>query len=252
MNVVAEMLLNEPAPMAIWAALMVLTLPALLVLGSPHGVRSPRRALRDIVEVLRERGERRRRQDEEAASAARYADEVRAAADRAAVAADRWQEIWEQAEQDRETAWHAWLDADERLRAARAATAFGTPWTPQTPSEYVARERFLHRAVAAAAERGELPAAAVADALAARNGWDARLHPLEQELAIRRAAAAHLRAAYEASVRTELAARHDAELAARARESLRREAADALAVRHAIPIVRETVTVAPRPALARV
>jgi hypothetical protein len=249
-NVVAEMLLNEPAPVAIWAALMILTLPALLMLGSPHGVRSPRRALRDIVDVLRERGDRRRRQDEEAASAARYADEVRAAADRASVAADRWQEIWEQAEQDRETAWHAWLDADERLRAARAAAAFGTPWTAQTPTEYAARERFLHRAVAAAAAAGELPAAAVADALAGRNGWDARLHPLEQELAIRRAAAAHSRAAYEASVRTELSTRHDAELAARARESLRREAADALALRHAIPLPHEPVALAPRAALA--
>ena len=233
MNIVADMLLNEPAPAAIWAVLMVLTLPALLLLGSPHGVRSPRRALRDIIDMVRERGEHRRKRDDDTRQAGRYADEVRAAADRATLAADRWQEHWERAEHDRENAWYAWLDADDRLRAARAAAAWGTPWTPRTTSEYAARETYLHRAVAAAAGRGELPAAAVADALAGRGGWDARLHPLEQDLAVRRAATAHLRESYEKSIGVELAARHDAELAARARESLRREAADALVVRPA-------------------
>src|SRR4051812_46997592 len=108
MNVVAEMLLNEPAPLAIWAALILLTLPALLVLGSPHGVRSPGRALADLVHVLRERGEHRRRQSDEAVQAARYAEELRSAANRAVDAAQRWQEHAEQAEQRREDAWRAW------------------------------------------------------------------------------------------------------------------------------------------------
>jgi hypothetical protein len=238
MNIVADMLLNEPAPAAIWAVLMVLTLPALLLLGSPHGVRSPRRALRDIVDLFRERGDDRRRRNDEERQVARYADEVRAASNRAALAAERWQEHWEQAEQHRENAWYAWLQADERLRDARAAAAFSTPWTARTPSEYAAREAHLHRMVTAAAGRGELPAAAVADAWAGRDGWDARLHPLEQDLAVRRAVATHLRAAYDTAVRAESAARHDAELAARARESLRREAADALLIR---PTVHETM-----------
>jgi hypothetical protein len=238
MNIVADMLLNEPAPAAIWAVLMVLTLPALLLLGSPHGVRSPRRALRDIVDLFRERGDDRRQRHDAERQAARYADEVRAASNRAALAAERWQEHWEQAELRRENAWYAWLDADERLREARAAAAFSTPWTARTPTEYAAREAHLHRMVADAAGRGELPASAVPDAWAGRNGWDARLHPLEQDLAVRRAVAAHLRAGYDAAVRAESAARHDAELAARARESLRREAADALMIR---PTVREAV-----------
>jgi hypothetical protein len=250
MNIVADMLLNEPAPAAIWAALMVLTLPALLLLGSPHGVRSPRRALRDIVDLVRERGEHRRQRDEDTLQAARFADEVRAAADRATLAADRWQEHWERAERERENAWYAWLDADERRRAAHAAAAWGTPWTPRTTNEYAARETYLHRAVTAAAGRGELPAEAVADALAGRGGWDARLHPLEQDLAVHRATAAHLREAYEKSIVVELATRHDAELAARARESLRREAADALMTLSATPRIsgRTTPLVAPRPA----
>jgi hypothetical protein len=227
MNVVAEMLLNEPAPLAIWATLTLLTLPALLVLGSPHGVRRPRRALLEVIEIVRERGERHRQRQHEAVQAVRYAEEVRAAAGRAAHAADLWQDRWQQAEQQRTAAWTALAAAEDRLRRGRGAAAFGTPWTPQTPTEYAARERFLHQAVRAAAGRGELPTAAVADALAARAGWDPRLHPVEQELAVHQAAVAHLRARYEQAAEAEQTAWHDAQLAARTRQSLRAEAARA-------------------------
>jgi hypothetical protein len=242
MNVVAEMLLSEPAPFAIWAALMLLTLPAVLVLGSPHGVRSPHRALTDMVDFLRERGDRRREQRDQAVQAARYAEEVRSAADRAVHSAQLWQERWEQAEQTVETAWHAWLEADTRLRRGLAGAAFGTPWTPQTPSEYATRERFLHRAVFEAAARGELSPSAVADALAGRGGWDARLHPLDQELAVLRASVAHLFAAYESAVVAEKAAEHDAHLAGRTRDSLRHEATaaavQAASLHHLLPADR--------------
>src|SRR5690349_6931865 len=108
MNVVAEMLLTTPAPAAIWATLMVLTLPAVLVLASPQGVRNPRQALRDIVALIRERGERRRRLALEALSATQYADEVRVAADRAQLGAGRWQERWEQTTDELTDAWQAW------------------------------------------------------------------------------------------------------------------------------------------------
>lgn len=227
MNVVAEMLLTEPAPIAIWAALIMLTFPALLLLSSPSGLRHPRRAAHEMVAVLRERGEQRRRQAAEAARATRYADEITVAADRAAAGAQRWQELWEQSELDVDTAWSAWLDADARLRTALAAAAWGTPWSVRTCEEYAARERHLHRAVAEAAGRGELPAAAVADALAGRNGWDARLHPVEQDLVIARASAAWLRQRYDEAVAAERAARHDAELSRRAALSLRDEAVTA-------------------------
>ena len=80
MNIVADMLLTEPAPMAIWAALMVLTLPALVVLASPHNVRNPGRALIDTVGVLRRRAEQRDaerlRRLQEALQVARYAEEI--------------------------------------------------------------------------------------------------------------------------------------------------------------------------------
>ncbi|GAA0490024.1 hypothetical protein Ade02nite_24500 [Paractinoplanes deccanensis] len=223
MNVVAEMLLTTPAPAAIWATLMLLTLPAVLVLASPQGVRHPRRALRDVAALIRERADRRRQRTLEAIAATQYADEVRVAADRAELAAARWQERWEQTSDDVTTAWLAWLDADARLRARRSAAAFGTPWSAQTPTEYAARERFLHRAVREAAAHGWLPTAAVADALAGRAGWDPRLHPLEQELVVCRAAEGHLRDRYERAVLAERAARHDAWLARTTGDSLRQE-----------------------------
>ena len=220
MNVVADMLLTEPAAAVIWVMLMLLTVPAVLLLSNPDALRSRRPP-----------GGRSPRADE-AAYASTFADEIGVAADRAEVGADRWWQHWQHAERLLAEAWQAWLDADERLRASRAAAAFGLPWSVRTCDEYAARERFLHRAVAAAADRGDLPAAAVADALAGRGGWDARLHPLEQELVVDRVAAAYRRQRYEHAVEWERTARHDAELARRAGDSLRREA-DAAAVRAA-------------------
>ena len=214
MNVVAEMLLTQPAPIAIWATLILLTLPAVLLLGRPELLREPRRALASL----------RPRPADRPVRAGRFADEVAVAAERAEIAADRWHQHWRQAEEEVSAAWHGWLDADARLRASRAAAAFGTPWSVPTCAEYAARERFLHRAVATAADRGDLPAAAVADALAGRGGWDARLHPLEQEVVINRVMAAYRRQRYEQAIAWERTARHDAELARRAGESLRREA----------------------------
>ena len=252
MNVVAEMLLTEPAPAAIWATLMLLTLPAVLMLASPQAMRHPGRALRETFGVLRERGERRRQRTLEALAAVQFADEVRVAADRAALSAERWQERWEQTADDVATAWQAWLDADARLRVRRAAAAFGTPWSAQTPTEYAARELFLHRAVTEAVGHGWLPVAAIADALTGRAGWDARLHQLEQELVVARAAAGHLRDRYERAVAAEEAARHDATLARRTADSLRQESWEATAraerVRHLLP-ADEPVRVAASPAV---
>lgn len=224
MNVVADMLLT-PAPAVIWATLTVLTLPALLLLGSPDGMRHPRLAAREIVAALRGHREELRRQAAEAARAARYAEEVRVAADRAAAGAERWQQVWQRSADEVDGAWQAWLGADARLRNLVAAAAWGPPVPVRTCDEYAARERFLHRAVAAAAGRGDLPPAAVADAPAGRNGWDARLHPVDQELVIARASVVWLWQRYQQAVAAERAAWHDAELARRTRDSLVREAA---------------------------
>ena len=224
MNVVAEMLLTEPAPAAIWATLMLLALPAMLLLGSPTGLRNPRGAAREVVAVLEEHREDRRRQAAEAANATRFAEEVRVAAERATDNAERWQRRWEQCTEEVDAAWQAWLDADARLKRNLAAAAWATPAPVRTCEEYAARDRFLHRAVAAAVERGDLPQTAIDDALAGRDGWDARLHPVEQELTIARATAAWQRQRYERAVTAERVAWHDAELARRTRDSLQAEA----------------------------
>lgn len=243
MNILAEMLLTEPAPMAIWAALMLLTLPALVVLASPHNVRNPGRALIDTVGFLRRRAERRDaerlRRAEEASQAVRYAEEVRVAAEQAGYAVRRWHDLWTAAGERADAAWQARQAADARRARSRATAAFGTPYTPRTPAEYACRERYLHRVVAAAAERGELPATAVADARSGRNGWDARLHPAEQERVVHRVSAAYLARVHELAVARERAAWHDLERARRNQDALLREAAvaqgRAALVRHLAP-----------------
>ncbi|MBL7261191.1 hypothetical protein [Paractinoplanes lichenicola] len=224
MNVVAEMLLNDPAPAAIWATLIVLTFPALLVLGSPEAMRHPGRMLRDVLATVRAALSSSSAPAPDPSGEQRWAAEVRVAADRAAISAQRWQELWEQAETTMTAAYESWLDADERLRRATLAARWGTPWSVRTCEEYAARERFLHNAVSAACARGDLPAEALADATAGRNGWDARLHPVDQELVIAKATAAYRRHCYEVAATAERTAWHDVDLARRASSSLNREA----------------------------
>nr|WP_221382478.1 hypothetical protein [Actinoplanes polyasparticus] len=222
------MLLTEPTPLVIWGSLLVMTVPAVLLLGSPHVLREPGRALRDLFAALhRARPARSSSRSQKALDAVRFAAEVQVAADRAAVAAGQWRQRWEQAEEQQAADWQAWLDADARLRDSLAAAAFRSPWPTGTCAEYAARERFLHRVVAAAVERGDLPAAAMVDALAGRQGWDARLHPVEQQLVINRAAAAYRRRRYELSAQAEQDAWRYAGSAVQAADTLRRTAREA-------------------------
>ncbi|SDT69065.1 hypothetical protein [Actinoplanes derwentensis] len=226
MNILAEMLLTEPAPMAIWGTLMLFTLPALVVLANPDGVRNPHLALRDtanFVRLHRERQrERRARWEAETAQAVRYAQEVRVAATQAAEAVDRWQAHWQAASEQVDAAWSAWQAADARWARSRATAAFGAPWTPRNPAEYADRERFLHRRLRSAVSCGELPVTAPADVR-----WDATLHPVEQEMALHQAYAAHREWEHAAAVAAERAAWHDVQLSRRSRDSLLREAARA-------------------------
>lgn len=228
MNVLAEMLLTEPAPMAIWAALMLLTLPALVVLANPDGVRNPGTALVEAANFVRRtrrrRAGRRAVEAAEAQAAVRYALELRVAVAQAAEAVDRWQTHWEAASDRVDATWAAFRAADARRARSRAAGAFGAPWTPQDPAEYASRERFLHEQVRAAVSRAELPVSALVDVLAGRAGWDPCLHPAEQEIALYRACAEHLERVHRAAVVAERAAWHDTQLARRGRDSLRREA----------------------------
>jgi hypothetical protein len=243
MNVVAEMLLSDPAPMMIWGLLMIVSLPALLLLGSPEAVRNPGQFLIESWSVLRRERCRRERERQEALHTVRYAAELTVAAERATEAAARWHEYWQETEFSADAAWRAWQDAEQQLTRSRAAAAFTMP-AARTPGDYADRERFLHHTVAEAVSRGDLPATALGDALTGHGGWNPWLHPVDQELAVRRAAAAHRHGLYQAAVMAERCAGHDTRLAVSTRDSLRREAgvavAQAVAVRNLIPVPRQS------------
>ncbi|BAL88799.1 hypothetical protein AMIS_35790 [Actinoplanes missouriensis 431] len=198
--------------------LLVLALPALLLLANPRALRDPRLATLETVGVLRRLRTDRSRRREQALEALRYAAEVRVATERAHHAAQRWQDIWRQSEEHVEEAWQAWQNAEDRLARTREAAAFPTPHAPQTPTEYADREQSLHRMLQTAAARGDLPTEAVVG-----GHWDPRLHPVEQELQVHRAIAAHRHRLYRQAVAAERAAWHDAQLAVATRDSLRRE-----------------------------
>jgi hypothetical protein len=225
----AQLLLREPAILTIWLILFLLAVPGLVVLASPEGVRRPRQALREAAETLRGYRDHRRPDAQEATDLTRYAQELTAAAEHAAATAQRWHERWLQTHQHLDSAWQAWQDAEAGLARRRAAAAFAVPETEPTPELYAERERFLARRVLAAARRGELPITVVADALAGRNGWDPQLHPVEQELHLHRATAAHLAERYHRAAAAERTVWHDTQLAAATRDSLRTEAATATA-----------------------
>jgi len=248
MNPVAEMLLSEPTPAAIWAALMLLCLPAVFLLASPHSLRHPRLALLDIIGTLRRRGELRRRAQADAVETTRYAQEMKVAADQARTAAHRWQQRRDKATAHTAAAWQAWQDADTDLTRLRAAAAWGTPRTTPTPACYADRERYLHRLVTTAINRGDLPT----DAL---TSFDPRLHQFDQDVAVARAIVAHRRDCYHRAAAEEATTIHDTHLAIRSRDSLHHEYVTATVhaanVHHLLPTDRPTPRARRRPVLAR-
>jgi hypothetical protein len=249
MNVVTEMLLTEPAPLAIWATLLLAAVLSVVVLAGVDGVRDPHLVLVDAVPFLRRVRARRARHREDAQHVVRYADELAVAATRAGRAAEQWRARSQRSEQDAVAAWQAWQDAEQGLTVIRSGSAFTMP-AADTPAEHADRERFLHRTVSAAVTRGDLPATALAEALAGQRGWHPWLHPVEQERAVQQATVAHRRHLHQRAVMAEKAARHDAQLACSARNSLRRETVAAVAqaapVRHLVPDLRPGEASRPR------
>jgi predicted S18 family serine protease len=235
MNLVSQVLLADSArPVAIWLILIVVSMPALLLLGSPEAMRHPKLAMLEIFGQARSYQQEQERLQREAVESVRFAEEVQVAAERAHESAQRWQELWRQAEEHAGDAWQAWQDAEERLTRARTASVFATPGTPRTAAEYADRERFLHRSLRAAVDSGDLPAEAW------RGAWDPRLHPVEQEYVLLKAIREHRQGLYRLAAAAERAAGHDAQLAFAAQDSLLREAAGAEvradAVRRNLPV----------------
>lgn len=140
-----------------------------------------------LAEVPRWLGRRLRRRGprvEQARDAHRYAGEVAVAAARAEQTVRRQHAEWLAVQAEVDVAWQEFDDADQAVRRLASTATLPTPDTARTPAEYADRERYLHRAAMSAYWRRELTVRQLTDALANRNGWDPRRHPVEQELTL--------------------------------------------------------------------
>ncbi|QKW11890.1 hypothetical protein EYA84_12255 [Verrucosispora sp. SN26_14.1] len=230
------------------AAVIWLTLLGVVILAIAALLLRPRRLLRfDAGARIREAAlPSRTEHTEEQRDQDRWAEEVAVAADRADATARRRREEWLAAQDEAEQAWQAYETAEADVRRLTAATGMPLPQTPRTPAEYADRERWLHRAAMEAYWRRELSVEQLSDVFAHR-GWDPRRHPVEQELALRRAVRDHLFARQQTAHAQEQERWRAAELAVAAARSLRDEALSAL-----LPQVEERESVLPLTALGGV
>ncbi|MGC4768592.1 hypothetical protein ACLQ25_06340 [Micromonospora sp. DT44] len=220
-TVLSAVLPDVPRAAAIWLSLLgvvVFAVAALLVRPGRLRLRlDPAARIRDAampshLEQAQEQREQRR-----------YAQEITVAAERAAATAQRRRAVWVAAQETVEAAWQALEAAEAGVRRLGAAAAMPLPQTARTPAEYADRERYLHRAALDAYWRRELSVEQLSDVFAHRDGWDPRLHPVEQELVLQRAVRDNLAAKHAAAVETEQAAWRATELAVAAARSLRAE-----------------------------
>lgn len=217
-TILFNVVLDLPRAAAIWLVLIVIAmLPAAGLIARP-GQEPPGRRLR-LPEPAR-----RARPGAELPELSRYAHEVAVAADGAAATARRRRAEWLAAHDQAEAAFQAFNAADDAVRRLAAAAALPVPRTPHTPAEYADRERYLHRAAMAACSRSQLSILELSDALAHRNGWDPRRHPVEQEVILCRTVRDGLSAAHRAAADQERCAWRTAEVATAAARSLRDEA----------------------------
>ncbi|MFI5491608.1 hypothetical protein [Actinoplanes sp. NPDC051859] len=157
----------------------------------------------------------------------RYADELARAVEVTAATVQRRRATWERAQQEVDRAWNAYDDADRTARRCTAAAAFPILKQRRTRAEIADRERFLHRTAVEACRRKELSIDQLNEALAHRNGWNPRKHPVAQEAAVRAAVREHRFAAYQTATERERTAWDEMEKAAAALRRLRAEALDA-------------------------
>ncbi|MFI0796365.1 hypothetical protein ACH4OY_27315 [Micromonospora rubida] len=213
--VLYQFLVEVPLAAAIWSVLLVVALGVLTALvARPERARPAVGSAPPAVDPA----------VEEATDLRRYAEEVEAAAAGAARTARRRREAWLAAQDALDRAWQAYDEAEAAARRFSGAGALLAPHTPRTPAEYAARERWLHHAATAAHLRGELSIRQLCDVFAHRNGWDPRLHPVQQEVVLARAVRDGKQAGHRAAAARERAAWRDAELAAEAARALAVEA----------------------------
>jgi len=205
---------------AIWLLLVLLAVFALAGLALPRGVRRPRQISAWLADNARRKREVEAGKTAEAEESIRYAEEIVVAARGAAATAERRREQCQRAQGGVEAAWQSYQDADAALDRARRAAAYVTP--ASIPSE-AERARSLRRSAQAAHRRGDLCDIQLLDALTHRNGWDATLHPVEQEMALARAAVKHRFARYQKALDVEQEAWRASDIATAAVRSLRHE-----------------------------
>ena len=236
-------LVGVPRAVVIWSILLGLSVFAIVGLHvvGPRGPKRP--GIRARARAARVR---RAQCAEAAAQLVRYAEEVAVAAARADATARRRHDEWLAAQERAENAWTAFERADRAAHRTTAAALLPTPATPQTPQEYADRERYLHHAAMSACAHSKLSPIDLHDALAHRNGWDPRRHPVEQEAMLQRAVRDTLRRAERDAAASERTAWSAAESASVAATALRAEAlAAAERARTVAPLARPT-TVAGR------
>ncbi|MEV6694447.1 hypothetical protein AB0M35_23525 [Micromonospora sp. NPDC051196] len=215
----AAVLLDVPRAAAIWLSLL-----GIVTLAVSGLLLRPRRLRFDAGARIREAA---LPSPPEPRDEDRWAEEVMVAADRAAATARRQRDEWLAAQGEADQAWQAYQAAEAHVRRLSDAASMPLPQTPRTPSEYADRERWLHRAALDAYWRRELSVEQLSDVFAHR-GWDPRLHPVEQELVLRRAIRDHLHARQRMAREREQEAWHAAEVAAAAARNLRAETVSAL------------------------
>jgi hypothetical protein len=204
----------------IWLLLVLLAVIALAGLALPRGVRRPRQISAWLADNARHKREVAARKAVEAEESIRYAEEIAVAARGAAATAERRREQCQRAQAEVEAAWQAYQEADAALDRARRAAAYATPVSIPNEGE---RAKSLRRSAQAAYRRGDLSDTQLLDALTHRNGWDAKLHPVEQELALARAAVTHRFAGYRDALEAEQEAWRASDIATAAVRSLRQE-----------------------------
>ena len=153
-----------------------------------------------------------------------HARRLRSIADQAEETARKRREAWLAAMNQAAQTWQAFEEGDALTRRIEATLALPDPETPKTPAEYADRERYLHRAAMRACSHRQLSALDLSDALAHRNGWDPRLHPVKQEVMMQRRIRESLLREHKAAVVKESKAWESAQLAATAVRNLRQEA----------------------------
>jgi hypothetical protein len=249
MNTVMQNLLGSvPQAAAIWTVLVLSSTLSLvgLHLAGLRGRRRPAPAVSVPVEDI----------DATQVVAVAYRPEQAAAQAAAAVAeaekvATRCRTQWLAAQDEAEQAWTAYEAADATARRVEATTMLPAPHTERTPAEYADREHYLHRAAMRACAHNELSVVDLTDALAHRRGWDPRLHPVEQEIALLRAVRDSHRAVERVAARRERLAWQAAEMAADALSSRRAEALAAVirATLVAVPPAYRAPVAARRPVI---